>query len=573
MAYDLLRPVPLLLFVNAGLSVGLAAYVASYRRRNVTRGLVAVLAGAGIWSLADGLRIAAPTHAEVLLWNKVTYVGVGLVAPGTLLFVAAFTDRDRWLRPRRLYPLLGISLGMLVVVFTNQWHGLWRPSETITLGAVPVVTEELGTLHLVWVAYVLLFVVPLTYVYLLKEFRASTRSQLHRQQIGLVLLAVTGPVITSTLYVLGATPIDYTPFGFTLFGIGLTVAITKFRMLDIVPIARDTVVEHVESGVLVLDEANRVVDANPAARRIVGQEEATLVGRDLLDIVGESTFTELEGATDDPINVEVHEDGETWHYRATASSVEDVGGYRVGRVVIFSDVTEAVEREERLLAQTAALERKNEQLDEFASVLSHDLRNPLSIASLRLEQVETDDEAELASAREALDRIERMTEQLLTLARAGTDVDTTEAVDLDSAVTRAWETIGTDSATLEAAADLGEVQGSPALVLELLENLFHNAVDHNDDGVTVAVGRVDGGRTGFYVADDGSGIDEADRDRIFDHGYSTDQAGTGYGLAIVEDIVEAHDWRIDVTQSADGGARFEVLTDGDSPDGGIGDAG
>ncbi len=600
MAYDLLRPVPLLLLANAAFTVGLAAYVAGFRQRTVTRWLVVILAGAAVWSLADGVRLAAPTTMEVLFWNKLTYVGAALLAPGSLLFTAAFTDRDRWLARPRVALLFGVSAAMLLAVYTNQLHGLWRPAEVVTPGtAPPVLDAELGPAHLAWVAWVLVGLVPIIAVFLVKEFRATTRRPVHRRQVALVALGFTGPVALSTLFVVDATRFDFTPFGFTLFGLALTVAIARYRMLDIVSIARDTVVEAVDSGVLVLDRDDRIVDANPQAARIVAEGDPdTLLGRDAASLLDDETVSRLAATSDHRSTIEATTEGERRHYQVSASTVTDAGGFRLGRVVIFSDVSQTVEREQRLVEQTEALERKNEQLDEFASVLSHDLQNPLSVASLRLEQVETDDEAELAAARDALERIDRMTEQLLTLARAGAEIDTTERVELAHTARRAWEAVSEDGATLSIGEDLDPVEGSPTLVVELLENLFRNALEHarpdgadeTDDGPDVAdgaeagaddeagedgdwdstlvvtVGSLADGR-GFFVADDGVGVEEAERERIFDHGYSSADGGTGYGLAIVQDIAEAHGWTVDVTTSSAGGARFEIRTGCDGPGG------
>lgn len=95
----------------------------------------------------------------------------------------------------------------------------------------------------------------------------------------------------------------------------------------------------------------------------------------------------------------------------------------------------------------------------------------------------------------------------------------------------------------------------------ILANLFRNAVEHGGDDVTVRVGALAPG-TGFYVADGGAGLPETARDETFEFGYSTAEDGTGFGLAIVTEIAEAHGWEIHVTDSEEGGARFEITGDG-----------
>jgi signal transduction histidine kinase len=203
------------------------------------------------------------------------------------------------------------------------------------------------------------------------------------------------------------------------------------------------------------------------------------------------------------------------------------------------------------------LQRQNERLDQFASVISHDLRNPLNVATGRLDlaQQETDSE-HLEAARTALERMEGLIEGLLALARQGQPLDDTEPVTLSTVVERCWAVVDTGEATLTVdpdgtfVADFGRLQ-------QLLENLFRNSVEHGGTDVAVHMGVLSDG-SGFYVADDGLGIPEAKRDEVFASGYSTSEDGTGFGLAIVTEIVDAHGWEIRVTESTDGGARFEI---------------
>ena len=116
-----------------------------------------------------------------------------------------------------------------------------------------------------------------------------------------------------------------------------------------------------------------------------------------------------------------------------------------------------------------------------------------------------------------------------------------------------WQQGSTGDATLVTETDR-RVLADDSRLQELFENLFRNAVAHGSD-VTVTVGDLDGG---FSVADDGPGIPPEDRERVFDHGYSTRGRGTGFGLSIVQEIADAHGWEVAVTESDDGGARFEV---------------
>ena len=208
-------------------------------------------------------------------------------------------------------------------------------------------------------------------------------------------------------------------------------------------------------------------------------------------------------------------------------------------------------------SREAELHRQNERLDQFASVVAHDLRNPLSVAMGFLEIAsETGDADHFEKVASAHDRIERLIEDLLTLARGKTTIEDAQAVSLESITTEAWGYVDTDEATLTLTDDVPTVTGDASRLTQLFENLFRNAVEHGGSGVTVTVGRL-ADDSGFYVEDNGSGIPEERRDEVFDHGVTSSDGGTGFGLSIVADIAKAHGWAVSVTDGADGGARFE----------------
>jgi PAS domain S-box-containing protein len=204
---------------------------------------------------------------------------------------------------------------------------------------------------------------------------------------------------------------------------------------------------------------------------------------------------------------------------------------------------------------TEALQRQNERLEQFASIVSHDLRGPLNVLQGRLELAEeTGDPAEFARCFTAVERMDAIIDDVLALSRAGDAIDETEPVEISGVATLAWDAVPTAEAGLDIVTD-ATVSADGSRLQQLFENLFRNSVEHGGDDVTVTVGGLE---DGFYVEDDGAGIPEAERGEVFESGYSTATDGTGFGLAIVADIAEAHGWAIRVTDAESGGARFEV---------------
>lgn len=205
-----------------------------------------------------------------------------------------------------------------------------------------------------------------------------------------------------------------------------------------------------------------------------------------------------------------------------------------------------------------------ERLAAFASVVNHDLRNPLNVAQGRLELArETDDDEHLAVVARAHDRLAALLEASVAWARAGQPLDTVEPVRIAETARDAWERVPTGSTTAELEV-LGDrnVRGEPERVEELFVQLLENAVDHGGDPVTVRVGTHPGG---FYVADTGPGIPPEVRSRVFDPGYASDSSTPGFGLAIAAAIAHAHGWQVSVHGSDAGGARFDVDTQVSDP--------
>nr|WP_241429819.1 HAMP domain-containing sensor histidine kinase [Haloferax larsenii] len=205
------------------------------------------------------------------------------------------------------------------------------------------------------------------------------------------------------------------------------------------------------------------------------------------------------------------------------------------------------ERGERLVEQ-------NERLETFTSVVSHDLRNPMTIARGRVELArETGDVEHLEPATDALDRMDEIIDDVLSLARLGPDAIEPSEVALDAVVSQAWSSVGTKDATLHTPATRSTIVADGRFLQEAFENLFRNAIEHAGADATIRVGLLD---MGFFVEDDGPGIPESKRADVFSPGESS-TGGTGLGLALVDEIAGGHGWDLRVTEGETGGARFE----------------
>ncbi|WP_254810720.1 sensor histidine kinase [Natronosalvus amylolyticus] len=309
-------------------------------------------------------------------------------------------------------------------------------------------------------------------------------------------------------------------------------------------------IENFPNGVLVLfDDDLKYQIVGPRTLPFSKKESIEMVGHRIDELFPSSIIDQLESELQ--ATIEGEQRSFDIEYTDRVHHIEtqpvDIKGQSYG-VLVTQGVTEERKRAKEL-------ERQNERLDQFASMISHDLRNPLSLAVADIEMFrETGDEGYLDGALEALDRIDELTTDLLTLARTDATSDEYDTVAIRTVANRAWEMVDSRQATLEIEdqslyCDRGQLQA-------LFENLFRNAVGHGGNSVAVRIGPLEE-ESGFFVEDTGSGISPEDREEVFKHGYTTGYSGSGVGLTIVSRIAQSHNWEVSLTDSEEGGARFE----------------
>ncbi|WP_435154259.1 ATP-binding protein [Haladaptatus sp. DFWS20] len=240
--------------------------------------------------------------------------------------------------------------------------------------------------------------------------------------------------------------------------------------------------------------------------------------------------------------------GEKIEVEAAVSLLPEQGGTH-DRVNVVRDVTKRNEREQQL-------EQQNKRLDSFASMVAHELRNPLMIGQMYSNELPVDSApVAVGYITEAFDRIEDIIDVMLVVTQGYEAVPESSPVQLVTAIHDAWDEVDTTNAKLEVAADC-TIWADETYLQHLFRNLFENAVEHGGSDVTVTVGELS---TGFYVADDGVGIPTDDRETVFEMGYTTaaNYGGMGLGLAFVRELAVVYEWDCSVTESDAGGARFE----------------
>ncbi len=319
-------------------------------------------------------------------------------------------------------------------------------------------------------------------------------------------------------------------------------------------------VERAGHVVFITDASGTIQYVNPAFEETTGYavEEAIGDNPSLLKSGEHDTAfyndlwtTVLGGEVWEGEIVNERKDGGRYHIDQTIAPITGESGDITHFVAVNHDITDIKATQEKL-------QRQNDRLEQFGRTVAHDLRNPLNVVAGNLQLArERDDNEFLRRAEESADRMETLVDELLELAKQGRSVVEPDPVSIEETATMAWANVDTAAADLAVAPD-ETICADENRLAELLENLFRNAIEHGGEQVSVTVGVLDD-RDGFYVADDGPGIPEEDRDRVLDSGFTTSADGTGFGLCIVKQIADGHRWDVNVTAGADGGARFEFV--------------
>jgi PAS domain S-box-containing protein len=347
--------------------------------------------------------------------------------------------------------------------------------------------------------------------------------------------------------------------------LGAVIDITERRERERELERHERMLDTVGDGVYILDQNRDFTAVNEAMTELTGYSEDELLGASADLVIREQDAEEarelreeLRETTTDVVTMDLvlqTRDGDSIPAEVRFRALADDEGNYVGTAGVARDITDRRERQQQL-------ERQNERLEEFAHLVSHDLKGPLNVAQTRTELLaETGNEIHFEKAKQAHQRMADIVNDVLDLARQGRTVENPEPVPFEDVAHQAWTAVSELAASLTVESD-AVVFADRSRLQSLLENLFRNAIDHVGDDVRVEVGILPD-RAGFYVADDGPGIPAADREQLFEAGHSTEEGGTGFGLSIVETIAGAHGWSVFVTDAEEcpaslGGAQFSV---------------
>lgn len=550
----------------------------------------ALLAAVAVWALSYGFEIQGADLATKVLAAKLQYLGIVAAPVCWLVFVVQYTGHSRWITPLRLLLLATLPLITVLLVWTNEGHGLvWSALRLDATGPFPALVVEHGPWFWAHLVYSYLLLLAGTLLLFWAFLRAPG---VYRAQAGALLGAAVAPWVGNALYLAGLSPVrhlDLTPYGFVVSGALIAWSLLRLRLLDlvlgIVPIARAAIVESMPDGYLVLDRSGQIVDLNPAALQILGRSRRAVVGQPL-GAVAPDWARALEAADEKAgrrLEVSVGTVPDRRTYELMVSPLWLAGGFLVGRLLVLRDVTERkrVEAERaELLAREQAARAEAEQAvrvrDQFLTVAAHELKTPVAIVRgyAQLLRRSRGGERPAAESRalevieRSCDRLVRRVEDLLTFSRlAGGRLEfARERFDLGRLAAEVVEQLAATTPTHRFQLEReGEAlaEGDPDRAEQVLVNLLSNAIKFSPEGSAIETRvAVQGDEVVVSVRDEGVGIPVERQGQIFERFYQAhvgteyDAGGLGIGLYLSRELVIRQGGRIWFTSAEGRGSTF-----------------
>ena len=544
----------------------LAATIFAFRHIEVrgARYFIFLTHSVEIWALFMGLEYGVVEPAWKIIFGKIEYLGIATIGATWLMFALNYSRHENLLTRRNISFLMLIPAITLVAVFTNELHFLvWpRITPSSSLPGASLIYEHGPAFWLIFIFnYITLAIGTVIII-----FNALRSRDLYRWQMTGLIASTIIPWIGNLIYISGAAPpgLDLTPLGFSLSALVITFSIFQLGLFDLVPIARDQLVENLADGMLALDIRNRIVDINPKARDLLKIVADRVIGRPISDFPNAlellKPFDGVESAqVEARIKHNVVSDVEL-----RISPLVGENGQLVGRLFIIHDISE------------------RKQLDKMRNDLTHsmvhDLRNPLAIIMLSLDMLKTQllpsiDKEQLLTFETA----EQSTQHILSLVNSILDINRLESKQMPLKRSKvSLQKIGADALKTQIliarkrrillqeniASNILPVMLDEELMKRVLQNLLDNAVKFSQDGgvVRIAAQYATDGSVIVSVSDTGAGIEPSLEDKLFQKFFTGNvkNGGSGLGLAFCRLVMEAHGGRIWVQETSEIGTTISI---------------
>lgn len=515
------------------------------------------------WAFTYAFEFAASSIETKIFWSRLSYFGIVYCPVSFMFFALAFSSKYKLLKKKFIVGAYALATLFILSPFTNDLHRLhWK-----SYGVNPV-TNATDYVYgpLFWImaffTYVALFIGILN-IFLL-YFRLSSH---YRRQITLLFLASILPPIGNLVYIFHINPVpgfDWTPFTFLITGLLIAANLSQFKMFELVPFARNILVDNIPDAIMVVDNSMVVADLNPAMRRLINSKEKILIGKSVADLFPEQETLINESARLDDFQAQIARDieGIPHFFDIQVTSLYDHNRQQTGKLVVMKDITRHVEVEEknrlaneRLMDEIKEKEKLIVDLDSFSHTVAHDLKNMLgaivSASTLIKQGVDEMSKEELLEVndliRQAGTKTMHITRELLTLASVRQQEVKVQRVNMQrivlDAMNRLNDMVLEYNGQVVVPDELPQAMGYDGWLEEVWINYLSNAIKYGGTPPVVHIGSevLEGGKVKYWIKDNGKGLSKEDMALLFNKFTRLDTLrveGNGLGLSIVKRIIE-----------------------------------
>ena len=566
--------------------IGVILYAWRYRAGFAMPALMGLLVAVSGWLTFNMLELGSQSPSMTIFWSRVSYPFITLTPVAWLAFALQYTNRGEWLEPQRFWIALIVPLITVGLLYSNRYHAMvWEGVHFVWMDRLLALQVEHGLWFWVHVCYSYSLVLIGT-LFIGQETLSAF--QLYRKQSIWLMVGAVIPILFNLVYVLNLLPgleKDYTSISFALAALCFAMGMFRYRLFDLMPVARARVVDTISDAMYVLDEERRIVDLNAAAIELLPGIETELqaVGAPLTGFWPSSiqipSLDEGDPRVQKDVTLEIA--GEVRYFDCRISPLDARTRHPRGQVVLLRDITRRVQAEASLRYHMDELMTRNEQLDAFAHTVAHDIKSPMStvigygrvLKSMFRTLPDDEIETQLNVMISTSTQVTRIVDALLLLARVSRQEDVeVDVLDmgmiLDNTLDRLSEVIDRAGATLELPPSWPPALGHGLWIEQVWTNYISNGIKYGGQPPRLVLGyealsdRGESGEDGFvkfWVRDNGKGLNEPQRSQLFTpftRLHTSRAKGHGLGLTIVRRIITRLGGEVGVNPVEGGGSCF-----------------
>jgi len=562
----------------SGIIVAAISTVIIYRLGDSVRWFAFTMLFVSIWALGYGFELSVKSLDAMLFWIKIEYIGISM-APGTWLwFSLKYSGLEKYATPKILLMIFVVPAITFLMVLTNEFHHLHYQEVSVDeSGPFPLLAIKIGPWYYIHLSF---FYISLFLGILILLYKFKNADPVFKKQNNLLVLAGLFPWAFNLIYLFGFRPfghIDLTPYAFLIMYIVVGIALIRFDLFSIKPIARDKVFEVITKGILVFDPNFRIIDFNPHIGKILEQPLPFLIGKRLEEIVGEKT--EFESYLKQGEKMEIESSLNLLSGKKDLSieyvPIKDKKGEPIGMMVIFEDITLKKSIQNQIRKQAEELKNLNSLKDKLFTIISHDLKGPIfgirELIKLSFEGVITKEEffKILPEINKNMDSVSILLENLLawTSSQLKGEYLEKKIFDLDKLVEQQillFEKITKEKGITLTLQKYGNLQvfADKNMIDLAIRNLISNAIKFSGQGDYVTVILKENEETiSVKVKDTGLGISEENLEKLKNRESFTTPGkdkttGTGLGMLLVHDYIVKNGGELSIHSQTGKGSEF-----------------